>query len=431
MHSKVEEMLGDAHDTLTIERRPSEGPWAIEVEHSGRKARAILHKGERCVIGTAEDTDIRLEDPSVSAKHCALDATHDGLQIVDLDSRNGVLVGNVKVSVARLDSECQAIVLGKTTIILRAGLSQVRNAAFEAVPGLIGSSEPIQRVVTAIRKYATLKAPILLVGESGVGKDVVARAIHTLSGRPGGYCPMNVATIPEGLADSEFFGHVKGAFTGASASRVGAFTHAHKGTLLLDEIGELPLSIQAKLLRVVEDGVIRPVGGLSTQVVDVRLISASWVPLMDRVLRGAFRFDLLQRLSTVVIEIPPLRKRKSDIPVLVGFWTRNHESEIGPRILTSAAIGRLLEHNWPGNIRELWAVLYRACTNASGVEVDWPEVDAGIRAGLDACVPGDSNPKKLLERYQGNVSMAARAAGVPRSTFRSRLVRDGGADRRR
>jgi DNA-binding NtrC family response regulator len=260
---------------------------------------------------------------------------------------------------------------------------------------------------------------------------VVARVIHTLSGRAGDYCPINVATIPEGLADSEFFGHVKGAFTGAAAARVGAFTHAHRGTLLLDEIGELPLNVQAKLLRVVEDGVIRPIGGLSTQLVDVRLISATWAPLMDRVLRGSFRFDLLQRLSTVVIEIPPLRRRKSDIPVLVDHWTRTHESEIGPRILSSAAGSRLLEHDWPGNVRELWAVLYRACTNATGVEVDWPEVDAGIRAGLAARLPDHSDPKSLLERCKGNVSMAARAAGLPRSTFRSRLVRDGTADRNR
>jgi transcriptional regulator of acetoin/glycerol metabolism len=161
------------------------------------------------------------------------------------------------------------------------------------------------------------------------------------------------------------------------------------------------------------------------------LISATWAPLMDRVLRGSFRFDLLQRLSTVVIEIPPLRRRKSDIPVLVDHWTRTHESEIGPRILSSAAGSRLLEHDWPGNVRELWAVLYRACTNATGVEVDWPEVDAGIRAGLAARLPDHSDPKSLLERCKGNVSMAARAAGLPRSTFRSRLVRDGTADRNR
>jgi DNA-binding NtrC family response regulator len=365
----------------------------------------------------------------VSARHCALDATRDGLEIIDLESRNGVFIGNARVSVARLEARCQAIVIGRTTIVIRSGSGRDRKREVEPVPGIVGSSEPMQRVASAIRRYATLRAPILLVGESGVGKDVAARAIHLLSGRPGDYCPINVATIPEGLADSEFFGHVKGAFTGASSSRAGAFTHAHKGTILLDEIAELPLQVQAKLLRVVEDGEIRPVGGSSTQTVDVRLVSASWVPLMDRVLRGTFRFDLLQRLSTVVIEIPPLRKRKSDIHVLVDHWARHHETETGVRVFTTAAMNRLVEHDWPGNVRELWAVLYRACMNATGVEVDWPEIDAAIRAGIVTRLAGNSDPQVLLERYKGNVSMAARAAGLPRSTFRSRLVRLEGGDR--
>jgi len=421
----------ESQDTLAIERQRGDGPWTVEIGNVKTTVRSILRKGERWVVGTAENADIRLQDPSVSARHCALDATRDGLEIIDLESRNGVFVGNVRVNVARLDTQCQAIVVGKTTIILRSQCGRRANDDTEPIPGIIGKSEPMLRMAAAIRRYATLRAPIMLVGESGVGKDVAARAIHSLSGRTGGYCPINVATIPESLADSEFFGHVRGAFTGASSNRAGAFIHAHRGTLLLDEIGELPLHIQAKLLRVVEDGEIRPVGGTNTQTVDVRLVSASWVPLMDRVMRGAFRFDLLQRLSTVVIEIPPLRKRKSDIPILVAHWIRQHEAETGSRILTSAAVERLLAHDWPGNVRELWAVLYRICMNSTGVEVDWSEVDAGIRAGIVSRSPVNSDPQLLLDRYRGNVSMAARAAGLPRSTFRSRLMRNDEGERHR
>lgn len=413
----------DSQDTLVVERHSGNGPWRIEVGYPQRTARSILHKGERWIIGTAEDADIRLSDPRVSARHCALDATREGLEIIDLGSRNGVVVGNVRVSLARLDAQCQAIMIGHTTVVIRSGYGRDRVGDVEPVPGIIGTSEPMLRLASAIRRYATVRAPILLVGESGVGKDVAARAIHVLSGRPGGYCPINVATIPESLADSEFFGHVKGAFTGASSSRSGAFTHAHRGTILLDEVAELPLHVQAKLLRVVEDGEIRPVGGSSTQTVDVRLVSASWVPLMERVLRGTFRFDLLQRLSTVVIEIPPLRKRKSDIPVLAKYWASNHTAEVGERIFTGAAMNRLVEHDWPGNVRELWAVLYRACMNTTSVEIDWPDIDAAVRTGIVTRVPGNSDPQVLLERYKGNVSMAARAAGLPRSTFRSRLMR--------
>jgi len=419
----IEMETGVTHDTLAVERPRGHGPWTIEIADPRKANRSVLHRGERWLVGTAEDADVRLDDPRVSARHCVLDATREGLEIIDLDSRNGVFVGNVRVTVARLESQCQAIIVGKTTIIIRCGHGRSNKAEIEPLPGMIGSSEPLLRVVSAIRRYAALSAPVLLVGESGVGKDVAARAIHQLSGRQGGYYPINVATIPEGLADSEFFGHVKGAFTGASCSRIGAFTHAHRGTILLDEIAELPLRVQAKLLRVVEDGEIRPVGGSSTQTVDVRLVSASWVPLMERVLRGTFRFDLLQRLSTVVIEIPPLRKRKSDIPILVKHWAKHHEAETGLRVFTGAAMNRLDEHDWPGNVRELWAVLYRACTNAASIEVDWPDVDAAIRSGVVTRAMSDPDPQVLLERYKGNVSMAARAAGLPRSTFRSRLVR--------
>jgi DNA-binding NtrC family response regulator len=282
------------------------------------------------------------------------------------------------------------------------------------------------RVIAAIRKHASLRAPILLVGESGVGKDVAARAIHSLSGRVGDYNPINVATIPESLADSELFGHLRGAFTGAIANRSGAFSSAHKGTILLDEIGELPLPIQAKLLRIVEDGIVRPVGATRSQTVDVRIISATWVPLIERVHQGRFRFDLLQRLSTVVIEIPPLRKRRSDIPALVSHWVHLQEPELGRKIFTSAAIARLVAYDWPGNVRELAAVLYRACVGAEGIEVDWHNIDEGLEAGVSSPTQHRADPQALLCRCEGNVSMAARVAGLPRSTFRSRLARLGG-----
>ena len=410
-------------DTLIIERRHDNGPWTVEIGNQVMAHRVVLHSGEQLIVGSAADADIRVQDPSVSAHHCALDATHDAVQIVDLDSRNGVFVGNVQVRAAQLVSRSQAIVVGNTTLILRPGRPRDDSCTAEPVPGLIGNSEPMLRVAAAIRKHAALNAPVLLVGESGVGKDVAARAIHQLSRRSGEYCPINVATIPEALADSELFGHMRGSFTGALSNRSGAFVNAHRGTILLDEIGELPLHIQAKLLRVVEDGVVRPVGGNASQTVDVRLISASWVPLMERVIMGAFRFDLLQRLSTVVIDIPPLRKRKSDIPALVHCWATQHESEIGTKTFASAALARLVAYDWPGNIRELWAVLYRACTNAHGVEVDWPDIDAGIQAGIIKTSLTCSDPSELLVRYKGNISMAARAAGVPRSTFRSRLAK--------
>ena len=412
--------------TLEIERHAKSGPWTVEVGSSNVATHSILHKGQRLVIGTSRDTDIRVQDPRVSARHCALDATSDSLVVIDLDSRNGLYVGNARVHSARLDTSHLAFVVGQTTVVVRCGNGEDTDRHVEQIPGMIGNSEPMLRVVAAIRRHAGLRAPILLVGESGVGKDVAARAIHSISGRVGEYQPINVATIPESLADSELFGHLKGAFTGAITNRSGAFVSANKGTILLDEIGELPLPIQAKLLRIVEDGSVRPVGGTRCQSVDVRIISATWAPLIERVVQGRFRFDLLQRLSTVVIEIPPLRKRRSDIPALVFNWARHQESEVGPKIFTSAAMARLVAYDWPGNVRELAAVLYRACIGAEGIEVDWHNIDEGLRAGLATSTRQQADNQALLCRCEGNVSMAARAAGLPRSTFRSRLARSNG-----
>ncbi len=416
----------DLNQTLEIERHAQSGPWIVEVGNNHGTTRSKLNKGQRLVIGTAKDVDIRVADPCVSARHCALDAMDEGLSLIDLGSRNGVYVGNARVRVARLESKSLAFVLGQTTVVIRCGDRCSDERPVEQIPGMIGNSEPMLRVAAAIRKHAMLRAPILLVGESGVGKDVAARAIHSLSGRVGDYHPLNVATIPESLADSELFGHQRGAFTGAMTSRNGAFASAHKGTILLDEIGELPLPIQAKLLRIVEDGIVRPVGGTRSQTVDVRIVSATWVPLLERVLQGRFRFDLLQRLSTVVIEIPPLRKRRSDIPALVSNWARLQEGELGPKIFTSAAMARLVNHDWPGNVRELAAVLYRACVGADGIEVDWHHIDEGLNAGVSPCKQSQADPRALLGQCEGNVSMAARAAGLPRSTFRSRLARSNG-----
>ena len=412
--------------TLPVERRTDAGPWAVEVGSSSITTRSRVRKGQRLVVGTARDCDIRIDDPCVSAHHCVLDATDEGLLVVDLDSRNGLYVGNARVRSARLETSSLAFVMGQTTVVIHCGDRRQSDRAVEQIPGMIGSSEPMLRVAAAIRKHAGMRAPVLLIGESGAGKDVAARAIHTLSGRVGEYHPINVATIPEPLADSELFGHTRGAFTGAMAQRNGAFVSANRGTILLDEIGELPLPIQAKLLRIVEDGNVRPVGATRCQSVDVRILSATWVPLIERVHQGRFRFDLLQRLATVVIEIPPLRKRRSDIPALVANWARVQEAELGPKIFTSAAMARLVAYDWPGNVRELASVLYRASIGSEGIEVDWHNIDEGLRAGISTSTRLQSDNQALLCRCEGNVSMAARAAGLPRSTFRSRLARANG-----
>jgi two-component system response regulator GlrR len=281
----------------------------------------------------------------------------------------------------------------------------------------------MRRLVAEARRCASLRASVLLQGESGSGKDVVARALHLLSRRPGQYVPLNVGAIPESLADAELFGHKRGAFTGAVIARAGAFEQAHRGTLFLDEIADLPPSVQVKLLRVVEDRQVRPIGSPHSVDVDVRVVSASWAILEDRVAEEKFREDLFHRISTFVIRVPPLRARKSDIPALAHALLARIRDETGPRSLGSAALARLVAHSWPGNVRELASVLYRAAVTADGEHIESSHVEAAL-AGPSKARPralSESEAVLLLREHGGNVSAAARTAGVPRSTFRSWL----------
>ncbi|HEX6275539.1 MAG TPA: sigma 54-interacting transcriptional regulator, partial [Polyangiaceae bacterium] len=259
---------------------------------------------------------------------------------------------------------------------------------------------------------------------SGSGKDVVAQALHALSGRSGAYVPLNAGAFPDSLADAELFGHRRGAYTGAVSGRAGAFELAHRGTLFLDEVGELSHAVQVKLLRVVEDGAVRPIGASDSLHVDVRLVAASWVRLDERVREGSFRADLFHRLSTATIELPPLRRRKSDIPALSRVLLSRLKDDVGDKRLTGAALARLLEYAWPGNVRELSAVLYRSAVTAPGVDIDAHHVvlPEETRA-LTATRAGPERALTLLGEHGGNVSAASRAAGVPRSTFRAWLAR--------
>jgi DNA-binding NtrC family response regulator len=408
--------------TLEVECPRCGGPWVVEVgAPEGGQAR-ILGQGERLVIGSGELADVRVCDPAVSQRHCLLEVRDNRVHVEDLGSRNGVYVGAMRVARA-LVVDAGVFVVGRTSVVVRSGYTQEIPKA-DPVPGLVGSSAAISRVVAEIRRHARTRAPVLLQGESGTGKDVVARALHQLSKRQGGYVPLNVGALPESLADAELFGHRRGAFTGAVHSRSGAFEQAHQGSLFLDEIGDLPLSIQVKLLRVVEDGSVRALGASNPVQVDVRIVSASWAKLDERVANGSFRADLYHRLSTVVIQIPPLRQRKSDIPELSRSLLRRIRAEVGVKELTSAALSKLVSHSWPGNVRELSSVLYRASMASEGTEIQADDVQTTSTAEPARSVQlGPADAARLLEESRGNVSHAARLAGVPRSTFRSWLAR--------
>lgn len=412
--------------TQEILHEEESGPWGVEIGSPGACQIRPLERGDRFVIGSGRDADLRVEDRTVSARHARLEATAEGIRVEDLGSKNGVYVGGARVESAWLAPGETSLVVGRTAVTVRS-MHQAEEVlhSTDPIPGLIGSSVPMRRLCMEVRRVASLRAPVLLQGESGSGKDVVARAIHALSKRPGAYVPLNVGAITETLADAELFGHCRGAFTGAMTARSGAFEQANRGTLFLDEIAELSPAIQVKLLRVVEEKRVRPVGGTRSEDVDVRVVSATWVPLEERVSEGNFREDLYHRIATFVIRVPALRTRKSDIPALGRILLGRLRDELGPKELGSQALAALVRHSWPGNVRELGSVLYRAAAAAPGVEIDVRHVTLAL------ALPTRKKPRALeaeeaqalLNEHGGNVSASARAAGVPRSTFRSWLER--------
>ncbi|HEX3776690.1 MAG TPA: sigma 54-interacting transcriptional regulator [Polyangiaceae bacterium] len=406
--------------TIECPRVVARGPWRIDVGSEHEPTSIVLRIGEELTLGSGRAATVRLEDGAVSSLHCRLKALDSGIAVEDLASKNGLYVGGARVANALLAEQSAAFVIGRSAVSIRVIECDEDEPSSEPLPGVIGTSAPMLRVARLVRRHAKSRVPILLQGESGTGKDMVARAVHELGRRNGPYVPLNMAALPESLADAELFGHRRGAFTGAIASRVGAFEQAHQGTLFLDEIAELPLSIQVKLLRVVEDGMVRAVGATQVTRVDVRLVSASWAVLDERVLEGRFRADLYHRLSTVVVELPPLRQRRSDIAQLSHSLLRRMRADLGERVLSSAALARLVEQNFPGNVRELGAILYRAAASAE-YEISAQHVDeASQRAAARERKPA-ADAHALLEYCAGNVSKAARAAGVPRSTFRAWL----------
>lgn len=228
---------------------------------------------------------------------------------------------------------------------------------------IIGESAAIKSIIEEIKKIADTKSNILLLGETGTGKELFARVIHHNSSRRDmPFIPINCSAIPENLLESELFGYVKGAFTGAITSKKGLLEEADGGTIFLDEIGDMPLSIQAKFLRVLEDQEIRPVGATKTKKVDIRFITATNKDLNDAVKKGLFREDLLYRINVITISLPPLRNRREDIEPLARYYMQKYANHLGKKItdISPEAISLMVSYNWPGNVRELQNVIERA-----------------------------------------------------------------------
>ncbi|HZZ85255.1 MAG TPA: sigma-54 dependent transcriptional regulator [Anaeromyxobacteraceae bacterium] len=307
--------------------------------------------------------------------------------------------------------------------------------------GIVGKSPAMRELAAMLERVAPSDVPILIEGESGTGKDLVARAAHALSRRAAGpYLALNMSAIPENLAEAELFGHEKGAFSGAEVAREGFFSEAQGGTLFLDEIGTLPLTLQAKLLRVLQDGDYIPVGSRKPRKADVRIVAATNEQLRKAVDAGRFREDLFFRLRVVPLRLPPLRERREDIPLLVEHLVKKHALRLGrPQLQPDAeAMRALLDHPWPGNIRELEHAIERALLLARGEVLTLADLPPELTPpdGGDASADGGRYKRArdawerrwfedLLREAGGSVARAAELAGLHRSTLYEKLARMG------
>ena len=306
--------------------------------------------------------------------------------------------------------------------------------AQDGFQGMVGRSRRMRVMFDQLQEIASAHGPVLIQGESGSGKELVAKALHDLSPRhKAQFLPVNCAGIPAELLESEFFGHEEGAFTGAVKKRQGLFQRTHEGSLFLDEIGEMPFSLQAKLLRVLQDGTFRPVGGSKEQQVDVRVICATNQNLETRIASGEFRQDLFYRLETFSLTVPPLRDRKDDIPLLAGHFLNRYCLQMGKDIqgLTPEALEMLSAYSFPGNVRELQNIIERAVTFCHGSHVDVEHLPTKLRQDAAGCVhQEDTSPGSMLNSMMQEHEMLPSLQDIEQQYIRHVLEKVSGNKRR-
>jgi DNA-binding NtrC family response regulator len=392
--------------------------------------RRVELSGGSLVFGASRTADVVVHDSATSAHHCELTVQGDLVRVKDLNSRNGTYMSGVRVGIG-FGIAGEVICVGRSSIALKASTVSLEDALGEPLPGVIGGSAVMRRLADYVRRFATLSVPVLILGESGSGKELIAHAIHAESGRKeDAFVAVNVAGVPRELMETEMFGHERGAFTGAIQRHRGAFCEADGGTLFLDEIGDLPAEAQPKLLRALDGYEVKAVGQEGRgRKYDVRVVAATNVRLRDKVADGAFRQDLYHRLEAIVVKIPPLRERRGDLVQLVPALLGAMNLRGGTPDMSAEGLSLLTAHDWPGNVRELKNVLSRAVVESNGGALDafavrraLLESDEDVVTALVSVSPNTA--RGLLERNQGNISRAARQAGMARTSFKRLLGAD-------
>jgi two-component system, NtrC family, response regulator GlrR len=392
-----------------------------------------------CTIGSVTGNSVVLDDPTVSRFHCELTGVGAGVRVRDLESKNGCSLDGMQIgdAVARHGSLLR---LGRTVLrIERLHAIEQRPLSTAASFGaLVGSSVAMRAAYALLERAAREQVTILLQGETGTGKELAARAIHAASPRfAGPFVVVDCGSIPASLLESELFGHERGAFTGATTRRPGAFERARGGTLFLDEIGELPLDAQPKILRALEAREVRPVGGSQAIPVDLRVIAATHRDLRAAANTGAFRSDLYFRIGGLAIELPPLRERPEDLEAIALALLHDLDpTGAASSLLTPALVAELAASSWPGNVRELRNFLHR-CVVVGDHRLPLPPRRPTPRLDVELGVPLKEARRRvlddferqyleaLLDQHAGNMSATARAAGIGRVTLYATLERLG------
>jgi len=393
-----------------------------------------IGRGDARILRRADDGAQVLEvpDPRMSSEHARIVRDDASLRIEDDGSTNGTLVNGEAIG-SRVLRDGDVLELGQTLFIYRTieerSTAPARHldpcAAEPAVPGFATLDPNLARRLERLARVAPSPLSVLLLGETGTGKEVLARALHALSKRPGPFVAVNCGAIPQNLVESHLFGHVRGAFSGAVKDEPGLVRSAQYGTLLLDEIGDLPMSSQAALLRVLQEGEVRPVGSTQTTKVDVRVLAATHMHLEELVERGAFRRDLYARLAGYEFELPPLRERLVDLGLLVAALLAGKVDTSGDVRMHRAAARAMVRYDWPMNVRELEQCLRAASILTDDGMITAEDLPAPVAAALGVIQAPDEAldereedlRRELLVRMadaRGNVSEVARAMGKAR-----------------
>ncbi|MFL5355315.1 sigma 54-interacting transcriptional regulator [Archangium sp.] len=411
-------------------------PAQVRIKHGANETvQKLGGDKDSFTVGKDPSCDLVIQDPFMSGRHLKVTRREGHFHVVDTNSTNGTWMGSVRVYEVLVGLPT-TLRLGETELILEPVSAARKELSFH---GIIGNDSSVRQLTELIERVAPSSATVAILGESGTGKELVARALHECSQRAEKpFIPVNCAAISKELIESELFGHEKGSFTGATNARKGAFEEADGGTLFLDEIGELPLDLQAKLLRALENGEIKRVGASRPAHVDVRVVAATNRDLLSTVRDGRFREDLYYRLSVVPLHLPPLRSRKGDILGLAEHFLRMYSPRGQTVRLSPAAVERLQQHSWPGNIRELRNVVHRALLLRKGANIEPTDLTFDQEVNRDTGVsvpdlpPGMTLEQMLLKlerqiveaalrRYNNNRERVARELGVARSTLFKRL----------